>query len=304
MIKKTLYFGNMARLNVKLRQLQISRPNAINPSVDDITSIPIEDIGIVIFDHNQINFTHAVIDSLIQNNVVVVWCDHKHIPSAMTLPLVSHDTYNERLRYQITASEPLKKQLWKQTIEAKIENQAAVLDLCGKDSLKLKKMIPRIASGDPDNYEGQAAAIYWEQILEDYNVNRGRYEGGPNHYFNYGYAILRSVIARSLVGSGCLLVLGIHHANKYNPYCLADDIMEPYRPIVDWYIIQYLKQLHTFNPELTTDDKKYLLNIPVIDIHFNKIKSPLMVGSQKTTASLAKCYKGDLRKINYPCLAV
>ena len=301
MIKRTLYFGNPAYLSVKNSQLFIMKKVATT-GLDETHTVPIEDIGILIADHVQVTFTHTVITSLQENNAVIIWCGSNHIPLAMTLPLMANDTYTQKVRYQIEASEPLKKQLWKQTITAKIQNQASLLRLLGYKTLHLDKMIPRISSGDTENYEGQAAAIYWQQILEKYEVTRGRDEGGPNALFNYGYAILRAVIARNLVGSGCLPVLGIHHTNKYNAYCLADDIMEPYRPIVDRYILDYLKDKSELKDELTLEDKAYLLKIPVIDISIQGKDSPLMVGAQRTTASLVKCYQGTARKILYPDL--
>ncbi len=295
MIKRTLYFGNPAYLSVKNKQLTIKRPE----HEEDYT-VPIEDIGIVVADHQQITMTQSVITSLQDNNAVIIWCGSNHMPVSMSLPISANDTYSEKVRYQIEASEPLKKQLWKQTIVAKIQNQSKLLKHLGHKTLHIDKMIPRVNSGDPENYEGQAAAIYWQLLLDSYDVTRGRYDGGPNALFNYGYAILRAVIARNLVGSGCLPVLGIHHTNKYNPYCLADDIMEPYRPIVDHYIMEYLSTMDTYEGTLTKEDKSYLLNIPVLDIEIQGKTSPLMVGAQRTTASLVKCYKGEVRKILYP----
>jgi len=294
-IKRTLYFGNPAYLSVKNRQLAIKRPDH---EMDH--TIPIEDIGVVVADHQQITMTHAVVTSLQENNAVIIWCGSNHMPISMSLPVTAHTTQSENVRYQLEASEPLKKQLWKQTVTAKISNQAAILKKMGLTSPHIEKMIPRIGSGDPDNYEGQAAAIYWKALLDRYDVSRGRYEGGPNALFNYGYAILRAVIARNLVGSGLLTVTGIHHTNKYNAYCLADDIMEPYRPVVDQYIMNYLEQLSDFDGELTKEDKAYLLQIPVLDISIQGKTSPLMVGAQRTTASLAACYQGKARKILYP----
>jgi CRISPR-associated protein Cas1 len=222
------------------------------------------------------------------------------MPVSMSLPLASNDTYTEKIKYKIEASEPLKKQLWKQTVQQKIKNQALVLKSLGYESKQLEKMIPRVNSGDPENFEGQAAAVYWEKLLADHDVTRGRYEGPPNHLFNYGYAILRAVIARNLVGSGCLPVLGIHHSNKYNAFCLADDIMEPYRPLVDKMVMDYIRSKDRISDELTCEDKKQLLQIPVMDIRIENKTSPLMVGAQRTTASLAKCYMGTARKILYP----
>ncbi len=300
MIKRTIYFGNPAYLSVKNRQLWVQKPKSESHPEPTIYTIPIEDIGVVVADHPQVTFTHTVITSLQENNAVILWCGSNHMPVSMSLPIYANDTYSEKIRYQIEASEPLKKQLWKQTIVSKIQNQAAVLCALGHNSLALEKMAKRVNSGDPENYEGQAAAIYWNALLNIWDVTRGRYEGGPNAMFNYGYAILRSVIARNLVGSGCLPVMGIHHSNKYNPYCLADDIMEPFRPVVDRYIMEYLKDKTIIEDELTKEDKIHLLNIPVLDIVIQGKSSPLMVGAQRTTASLVKCYQGTARKILYP----
>ncbi|MBK8851262.1 MAG: type II CRISPR-associated endonuclease Cas1 [Saprospiraceae bacterium] len=299
MIKKTLYFGNPAYLSISNKQLLIETKNEIREG-DRKSSIPIEDIGLVVADHAQVTFTHSVITSLQENNAVVVWCGQNHLPVSMSLPLSSNDTYTEKVRMQVEATEPLKKQLWRQTVSAKIKNQAALLRKIGQPSIQLDWMVNRVNSGDPENYEGQAAAIYWSKILTTYGVKRGREEPYPNHLFNYGYAILRAIIARNLVGSGCLPVLGIHHSNKYNAYCLADDIMEPYRPIVDMLVIEYLKKKNPINDEMTKEEKVYLLQIPVIDICIEKKWSPLMVGAQRTTASLVKCYQGSARKILYP----
>ena len=297
MIKRTIYFGNPAYLSISNKQLCIKKTG---DSENTQHTIPVEDIGVVVADHIQLTFTHSVITSLQENNAVIIWCGSNHIPVSMSLPIVGNDIYTERVRYQIEASEPLKKQLWKQTVAAKIQNQAYLLRHLGSKTMHLDKMIPRINSGDPENYEGQAAAIYWNYILKDYGVTRGRDMGSPNHLFNYGYAILRAVIARNLVGSGCLPVLGIHHTNKYNAYCLADDIMEPFRPIVDKMVMDYIRDKKDMSDDLTKEDKAYLLQIPAIDISIEGKMSPLMVGAQRTTASLVKCYQGTARKIIYP----
>jgi CRISPR-associated protein Cas1 len=158
----------------------------------------------------------------------------------------------------------------------------------------------KVRSGDPDNFEGRAAAYYWKNffpIIPDFI--RDRFGEPPNNLLNYGYAILRAIVARGLVGSGLLPTLGIHHSNKYNAYCLADDVMEPYRPFVDKLVLEIVSNGEDFY-ELTTSIKKQLLSIPVIDIMIGGEKSPLMVGVQTTTASVAKCFEGKARKIIYP----
>lgn len=298
MIKKTLYFGNPAYLYLKDGQLIVKDPESATPSIK--AKIPSEDIGLIMLDHQRITITQSLMIRLLEKNTAILICNESHMPASLTLPMAYNDTFSEKVKYQIEASEPLKKQLWRQTIVAKLKNQSRVLQVLNQESRSLNNMVTRVKSGDPDNLEGQAAHIYWESLLKKYEVTRGRFDGPPNHYFNYGYAILRSVIARNLVGSGCLPVLGIHHRNKYNPYCLADDIMEPYRPLVDLMIFKYLDRLNTIGDQLTKEDKAFLLQIPVLDVEINGKKSPLMVGSQRTTASLIRCFEGAERKILYP----
>lgn len=309
MIKRTLYFGNPAYLSMRMEQLVhkmpvIEKHKEFTASFkkEAETTIPIEDIGMVVIDHSQITLTHDLCEKLIANNTAVVWCDAKHMPTALTLPMAANDTFSEKTRYQIEGSEPLKKQLWRQTIEAKILNQAAVLKHFKYPHKDLENMATQVLSGDTANMEGEAAAKYWNKMLEPYDTPRGQHEGSPNHFLNYAYAILRATVARSLVGSGLLLVLGIHHRNKYNAYCLADDIMEPYRPIIDQYIFEYLNTLEIIPETLGRTEKQHILNLLHIDIIIEGKKSPLMVGMQRTTSSLMRCFMGETRKILYPVI--
>jgi len=291
MIKRTLYFGNPCYLSKKQNQLSIELEN-------DVKSVPIEDIGIIILDNFQITITNAVLQSLVENNVAILTNNEKHLPLGLMLPLASHSTYTEKLRFQLNASLPLKKNLWQQTIKRKIQNQAALLTQLGIDTENMDYWFSQVKSGDPDNYEARAAAYYWSSIFE-IDFNRGRFGEPPNNLLNYGYAILRAVVARSLVASGALPALGIHHRNKYNAYCLADDIMEPYRPYVDRKVLEIIS-MESFTGELTTKIKRYILEIPTSDIIINDKKSPLMVGMQQTTSSLMQCFEGLTRKIIYP----
>lgn len=309
MIKRTLYFGNPAYLSTQNEQLIIRLPEVVNnkeiPEVfqkEAVERIPIEDIGILVLDHTRITLTSGLLEKLILNNVALIQCGQNHLPIAAALHFDINDTFSEKIHYQLRASEPLKKQLWKQTIEAKILNQAAVLQILGHDATALLHHAKNVSSGDPDNREGRAAAKYWEILLKPYGVTRGQNEGPPNQFFNYGYALLRAVIARNLVASGCLPVVGIHHRNKYNAFCLADDIMEPFRPIVDLYIFRYLQTLPSLPENLEKTHKGHLLQIPVLDTLIDGKNSPLLVGAQRTTASVMKCFMGETRKILYPIL--
>ena len=308
MIKRTLYFGNPTYLSMSNKQLVIKLPEVEkNDSLPDtfksesVKTIPIEDIGVMVLDHKQITVTHGLIESLLANNTAVITCDNSRMPVGLLLSLSGNTVQSERFRNQIDASVPLKKQLWQQTIQAKITNQAHVLStMRGEVVENMLKWAGDVKSGDSDNLEGRAAAYYWKNMfpkIEDFT--RGREGVPPNNLLNYGYAILRAVIARALVGSGLLPTLGIHHHNRYNAYCLADDIMEPYRPFVDKLVIEIVDNGGNIS-ELSTALKSRLLTIPVLDANINGQRSPLMIAAGQTTASLAKCFGGELRKIAYP----
>jgi CRISPR-associated protein Cas1 len=310
MIKRTLYFGNPAYLSVKLSQLEIRLPEVVkNYTLNDIFKesavkrIPIEDIGVVILDHKQITITQATLGALLENNVAVITCDNNRMPAGLVLPLTGNTTQSERFRHQIEASLPLKKQLWQQTIQTKILNQSRVLHLQrGEECGNMEAWAKQVKSGDSDNLEGRAAAFYWQTLFGRIKGFRRDREGiPPNNLLNYGYAILRAVVARALVGSGLLPSLGIHHHNRYNAYCLADDIMEPYRPYVDRLIAEIVDSGEDIST-LTTELKSKLLSIPVLDVVINGKRSPLMIGVGMTTASLYKCYSGEIRKIAYPVM--
>lgn len=306
MIKKTLYFGNPAYLSLKSGQIVINRPE-INDGTEGAVEItrPIEDVGIVVIDNNRITITSGLLEALLENNCVIVTCAGNHMPTGLLLPLYGNTIQNERFRQQINASEPLKKQLWQQTIKCKISNQAHVLEECLNERHRCMHVwVNDVRSGDVDNVEARAAAYYWKNM---YAAVEGFYRGRdgmpPNNLLNYGYAILRAVVARSLVANGLLPTLGIHHHNRYNAYCLADDIMEPYRPYVDKLVFELFRR-HQADVgeklELTRNVKSELLSIPTIDVNIKGKRRPLMVAVGETTASLFKCFSGELRKISYP----
>jgi len=294
MIKRTLYFGNATRLSVQQSQLLIK--------TDEVErTVPIEDIGVIVIDHYQTSVTHAVLHLLLENNAAIITCNEKHHPTGLLLNLDGHTQQSEKFKAQVLASEPLKKQMWQQTMKAKIQNQSAVLEKWEIDNSYLKRVGQMVLSGDTSNQEAQAAKYYWKVLFneEDPFFVRERFGEYPNNFLNYGYAILRATVARSLVGSGLLPTLGIHHRNKYNAYCLADDIMEPYRPYVD-HLVKELICTQTGEQELTKEIKSKLLGIPALDIMIDGKASPLMVGLQRTTASVAKCFEGETKKILYP----
>ncbi len=295
MIKKTLFFGNPVYLSTANDQLVIAFPD----KEKEKRIIALEDVGVVVLEDHQITITTALIDKLNRNNVAIVTCNQQYLPTGLFMNLTGHSQQTERHLTQIEASVPLKKNLWQQTIQFKIKNQAAHLKERGKPVKNMLYWAKHVTSGDTQNHEARAAAYYWKNLFDIENFNRHRGGIPPNNLLNYGYAILRSVCARALVGSGLLPALGIHHRNKYNAYCLADDIMEPYRPYVD-VVVGYIVDSFDEYEKLGTDLKKELLQIPALDVVIDSKKSPLMVAMSRTTSSLYECYSGISRKILYP----
>ena len=311
MIKRTLCFSNPAYLSLTNSQLVIKMPEVEKADLPEsfkestVRTVPIEDIGVVVLDNRQITITQGAIEAMLENTCAIITCDGSHLPVGLMLPLCGNTTQSERFREQIDASLPLKKQLWQQTVQCKIHNQAAVLKQTR--GAVVKNMLAwenDVRSGDADNLEGRAAAYYWKNMFPDVaDFTRDRDGVAPNNLLNYGYAILRAVVARSLVASGLLPTLGIHHHNKYNAYCLADDIMEPYRPYID-LLVTSITAKFGYPEELTTELKRELLIIPVLDVVIGGQRSPLMTAVAQTTASLYKCFSGDARKIVYPVIEV
>ncbi|MDR3188627.1 MAG: type II CRISPR-associated endonuclease Cas1 [Prevotellaceae bacterium] len=310
MIKQTLYFGSPAYLSLRSKQLVIRLPEVEkNETVPEtfkegaVATRAVEDIGLVILDHQQITVTQGLLTALLENNVAVIHCNNTHHPVGMMLNLDGHTLQAQRFKAQIEASEPLKKQLWQQTVVAKIENQMALLASLGKEVKKMEFLARSVKSGDADNCEARAAVYYWGALFSDYipSFVRGREEMPPNNLLNYGYTILRAAVARALVGSGLLPTLGIFHRNQYNAYCLADDVMEPYRPFVDKAVLACVQKGEDV-ADLSKDVKSQLLSVLSQDTLFEKARSPLMVGLTKTTASLSDCFEGKRRKIIYPIL--
>jgi CRISPR-associated protein Cas1 len=312
MIKRTLYFGNPAYLSLSNQQMVIKLPQVeTNPQLTSSfkkeaqTTLPIEDIGLVILDHSRITLTQALMAALLSNNVALITCDAGHLPVGMMLNLDGNTLQAKRFQHQIEASLPLKKQLWQQTVKQKIFNQGVLLEKQGDKSELLFNLSRMVKSGDPSNIEGRAAAYYWQHLFgATFGFKRDREGKHPNAWLNYGYAILRACVARSIVGSGLLATLGIHHRNQYNAYCLADDLMEPYRPYVDEMICSLLHQYKENNGTLEKEIKQTLLQIPVLDVVMEGNKSPLMIAVQQTTASLSKCFEGKEKRIKYPQMQV
>jgi CRISPR-associated protein Cas1 len=293
MIKRTLYFSNKCSLTTKNEQLVIKNEN------QEIKTVPIEDLGFVVIENQETYISIPAISKLTSNNVSVIFCDNKHMPQSMLLNLDNHHIQQRHFENQINASEPLKKQLWQQVVKHKISNQAQLLNQIGKNNSPLDYYASKVLSGDSDNREAVSAAYYWKNIF-DFDFKRERVGEYPNLFLNYGYIVLRSAVARALSGSGLLSTLGIHHHNKYNAFCLADDIMEPYRPLVDAKVLEIMRNYD--ERDLITPIKLDLLSILTQTVYFKEKESPLMVALSSTTSSLQQCFSGKTRKIVYPNL--
>ena len=295
MLKKTLLIENKSSISSKNLQLIIKSETREG-------TIPIEEIGFLVLDHPEIYISMPAMNLLIENNSAVIVCNKNHLPNGQFLNLNSHHIQQEIFKNQIEASLPLKKQLWQQTIIEKITNQGILLQKITGQKNTLDFLASKVLSGDSSNMEGVAASQYWKSFFEttDIAFKRERFGDYPNNFLNYGYAILRAATARALSGSGLLNTLGIHHKSKYNAFALADDIMEPFRPLVDEKVFEIIKQYE--EQDLNTKIKADLLQILTRTVYFEDEKSPLMVALQKTASSLQQCYTGERKKIKYPKL--
>lgn len=296
MIKRTLYFASPAYLSSRKQQLVVQYPDT-----KEERTVPIEDVGLLVLESHRITLSHRLISLLLGNNVAIVTCDEQHLPQGMILNLNASYTQQEHFRVQVEASQALKDRLWKQTIQSKIRNQAALLNQNGIAVESMNRWADKVQNGDPDNFESRAAVYHWKCLFTDLiqNFKRGRFEGEPNNLLNYGYSILRATVARSLLASGLLPTFGYHHRNKYNAYCLADDVMEPYRPYVDELVLELVRSTDDYQV-LTPALKQKLLQVPVLDVMINGKQSPLMLAVQQTTASLYQCYAREQKEIKFP----
>ena len=292
MLRKTILLENKASLSTKNLQL------VVKTEVRE-SKIPIEDIGFLVIDNSEIFLSIPALNLLIDNNTAVIICNSSHLPNGMFLNLNSYHIQQEIFKNQIEATIPLKKQLWQQTIVEKIKNQGLLLETITGNKNSFEFLASKVLSGDTTNMEGVAASQYWKSFF-DMNFKRERFGDYPNNFLNYGYAILRAATARALSGSGLLNTLGIHHKSKYNAFALADDIMEPFRPIVDEKVVEIMQKYD--EQELNTLIKSELLQILTRTVFFKDEKSPLMVALQKTASSLQHCYTGHRKKIKYPKL--
>lgn len=309
MIKRTILISTPSYLSLRNGQMVVKMAEVERcDKVDDAfkrqfeRTVPIEDLGLLMVENRQVTMTAGLMASLSEADCAVAVCDDHMMPTGLMLPLCANTTLTERMRKQMEATLPLKKQMWQQTVRAKIANQGAVLnDATADDHRCMAEWAAAVRSGDTDNMEGRAAAYYWKSLFAKRIDGFRRDPDGewPNPLLNYGYAIVRAVVARALVGSGLSPTLGIFHRNKYNAYCLADDIMEPYRPVVDALVVKLMAR-EDCKGGLTKEAKRELLLLPQADVKMDGKTSPLMNAVAATTASVAACFCGEARRIIYP----
>jgi CRISPR-associated protein Cas1 len=298
MIKRTLCFSTPGKLRLHLRQLLWRGEDGKEASA------PIEDLGLIILESPLISVSTALLQALTEACVAVVLCDASHLPSGYLLPQASHTLASRFLRNQIELTDAQAGRLWQQIITRKIQNQASVIQVLNSQKAnELYEMAEFVKRGDVTNIEAQAAKLYFTAfpIAEDV-FHRSRYGTMPNAALNYGYAILRASVARSLVASGLNTTLGIHHRNQYNHFCLADDVMEPYRPFVDPLVLEHLEDFEkTEEPtQLSPKGKRLLLPFLTMDVRIGESTRPLFNALQLTTASLARCIGNEQKTLELP----
>ncbi len=304
MIKRTLEISReAAHLAVRNRQLLLKRDGKI------VGQAPCEDLGMVVVDHPQTTYSHHALISLAEAGAAVVLCGRDHLPTALVLPLANHTQIVSRLADQIALSQPLRKRLWQQLIVAKIEAQAGNVDARLPAHKKLFALAKEVRSGDPSNVEAHAAKLYWRNWLDtadpkeaDLELFRRDPQGsGLNSFLNYGYAILRAAIGRAIVAAGLQPSLGLHHSNRSNAFCLADDLIEPFRPLVDDRVREMYRQGYE---SLNQPAKAELLNLLTCSMKLKGTQGdqtgPLMVMLHRLLASLVRCYAGESRRLEIP----
>jgi len=286
--------SNPCSLSVENRQLIIERDGAL------LGTVPVEDMSVLILDCHTIVYTQEVMKLCADSNIAVIWCNDKHLPSAMMVSFDAHNLHTKTLREQIAAKLPVKKRLWQQIVIAKIKEQAKCLRQMKKDDSSLVCLVSEVRSGDTTNVEGKAAQIYWQTLFGS-DFTREREVPGINAYLNYGYAILRACTARAIVGTGLHPALGIHHKNQFNPFCLADDLVEPLRPLADRYALGAIKKFGS-DSDLSPPVKRFLLLMTQEAVSIEGKQMPLQTGLQLYAAGVRKALGGLAEKLPIPNL--
>jgi len=298
MIKKTINIESPAFIKTENEQIVITIKDS-----GDIQSLSAEDLGVFIVDNNQTVITSNAISKLMENNTIIAFCDKSHLPAGLCFPTTGNFAQTKRFNLQVNAKTTLVKALWKDIIKQKIKNQAFVLKKYGFDEKTLIVKSTKVKTGDSTNVEGSASQFYWRELFKSTEFKRAQDGVFPNNLLNYGYAIVRAITARAICVSGLHPSLGLFHKNVYNPFCLADDLMEPYRQFVDDRVYSYFLN-PSFGEILNKDLKKLLLNVIYCDVRINKETHPLSIGIGLTVNSLNNCFSEKQKKLALPELCV
>ena len=294
MIKRIIDISDGAYVHLKNQQLVIEKQGEV------VGQVPIEDLGVLILQHPAIVLTQQLIVACQKNKVVIVFCDEKHLPYSLILPIgEGHTLHNKILKQQMAISEPTRKRLWQKIVQHKIKEQEQTLVLLNKKSTRLKFLSTQVKTGDSGNCEAIAAQAYWK-LLFGKAFKRDADLDGVNSLLNYGYAIIRAAVARSVCGAGLHPTIGLFHTNQYNALCLADDLMEPFRPWVDYVVYQ----MASTNSEVTINQqsKQALLGLMSEAVLYKKKTMPFMVALHYLMADLKRCYSDGIKTLPYPLL--
>lgn len=294
MIKRTVEIASgPVHLSIKNKQMLLKKNEQIH-------SIPVEDLGLLVLSHPAISYTHQLLYELLEQNVAVLFCNRQHMPEGLLLPFEDNHLYQARLKIQTEATKPLKKRLWQQVVRAKIKAQAKVLDSKHNNHFGLRPLIQKVHSGDPKNIEARAARKYWKALFQNDNFKRNTDGKDVNALLNYGYAIIRAAVARSITAAGLHPSMGIHHHNQYNAYCLADDMMEPMRPFVDSVVYDMYSRYKTLDMKVSKETKKPLLELLTKEVKIRNMKYPLMESLHIMSFSLVECFAGNKKFVDFP----
>lgn len=294
MIKRIIDISEPAYLHLKHQQLVIDKDG------ETVGSLPIEDLGIVILENPQIVITQMAIIACQKNNVALIFCDDKHLPYSLLLPVSDgNNLHNKILRQQIEMSKPTQKRLWQQIVIHKIQQQIKTLEKAERNTISLQRLSSKVKSGDPENIEAQAAKKYWNLLFGD-DFRRNIDDPGINSLLNYGYSIIRAMIARAIVGSGLHPALGVFHKNQYNGLCLADDLMEPFRAWIDWLVYDFAIRNKDGDIEINQQTKSLFLSLPNESVQYGDKKMPLMVACHYLLADFKKSFDESHFKLRYP----
>jgi len=291
MIKRTVEISS-GNMHVRLRQGQL----VMEQEKKFVGSIPAEDVGLLIFDSHMASCTQSALTAAMENDAAVIVCGNDHQPVGLMLPYEGNQLHAERLRLQLDLKKPLLKRLWQQIVQAKIKRQADLLEQGSAERTRLRRLAKDVRSGDPDNHEAQAARFYWPALFGS-GFRRSREGDAPNNLLNYGYMAVRASTARAICGAGLHPAIGIHHSHRNNTFCLADDLMEPYRPFVD----KRVKELWEAGEDaISKKTKAYLLKVLTDEVIVAGQSGPLMVALGKSAASLVHCFSGERSELDLP----